>query len=130
MMIVTSARKTDLAKLAASEPPIVLSDTLINEIALGDGGLIDGVPRIVDPSETDLVNETLRRSVVFIARTVDSNEWEIVLAAGELANFQYNEVAVFSNNGNMVAAETFATKTKQLAQKHDIKFRENFGGIT
>lgn len=126
-MIITDQRKIDLAKLAAGEIPV--GDTFIDDIALGDGGLVDGVPRVPLSSETALGNETLRRAAVLISRVVDINTWEIVLITGELSGFQFNEVAAFSANGNMIGIETFPTKTKIIDQAFNIKVRENFNGL-
>ncbi len=124
-LIRTDLRSEDLAKLVNDE--IAISTIEIVDIAIGDGGVdTDGNPIPATASDTALVNELRRETAVFVARTQNQLEFEMVLGLTEHNGIDINEMAAFSQNGNMIGRVTFPTKVKNSSQVFTFSIKETF----
>ncbi len=124
-LIRTDHRSEDLAKLVNDEITIASVETI--DIAIGDGGTdVDGNPVPATAADTALVNERRRETAVFVARTQNQLEFEMVLGLTEHNGIDINELAAFSQNGNMVGRITFATKVKNNTQVFTFSIKETF----
>ncbi len=124
-LVRTDLRSEDLAKLVNDEITIASVETI--DIAIGDGGTdIDGNPIAATASDTALVNETRRETAVAVGRTQNQLEFTMTLGLSEHNGLDINELAAFSQNGNMVGRITFATKVKNNTQVFTFSIKETF----
>ncbi len=124
-LVRSDLRREDLAKLVNDE--VTIASIQIVDIAIGDGGVdSDGNPIPVDPTDTALNNETLRKTAVFVGRTVNVLEFTITLILTEHNGLDINELGAFAQNGNMIGKITFPTKVKNGTQVFTFKITETF----
>lgn len=124
-LVRSDLRKEDLAKLVNDE--VTIASIQIVDIAIGDGGVdSDGNPIPVDPTDTALNNETLRKTAVFVGRTINVLEFTITLGLTEHNGLDINELGAFAQNGNMIGKLTFSTKVKNNSQVFTFKITETF----
>lgn len=124
-LVKSDLRREDLAKLLNNEVTIA-SVQLVN-IAIGDGGVdSDGNPITVNPADTTLNNETLRKTAVFVGRTSNQLEFTFTLILTEHNGLDINELGAFAQNGNMIGKITFPTKVKNGSQVFTFKITETF----
>jgi len=124
-LVKSDLRRDDLAKLLNNE--VTIASVQLVDIAIGDGGVdSDGNPIPVDPTDTALNNETLRKTAVFIGRTDNQLEFTITLGLTEHNGLDINELGAFAQNGNMIGKLTFSTKVKNNSQVFTFKITETF----
>jgi len=124
-LVRTDLRSEDLAKLVNDEIAISTVETV--DIAIGDGGTdSEGNPVAATAADTALVNETLRKTAVFVARTQNQLEFTMTLILSEHNGLDINELAAFSQNGNMIGRITFPTKVKNSSQVFTFSIKETF----
>lgn len=124
-LVKSDLRRDDLAKLLNNE--VTIASVQLVDIAIGDGGVdSDGNPIPVDPTDTALNNETLRKTAVFVGRTDNQLEFTITLGLTEHNGLDINELGAFAQNGNMIGKLTFSTKVKNNSQVFTFKITETF----
>lgn len=109
--VVTNTAKAKMVKVRAG-----MIDNLpkIVGIAFGDGAKTGTAYRTPLPTDTSLQNELLRQEVDSAVLQDDgiSVLYTCVLAKGTLAGKSINELALYDNDGDLVAIKSFTDKGK------------------
>ena len=98
----------------------------IAKMAWGDGGVEqDGTPKTVTGEETSLYNELLKKEVgepVFVNEEHTACRYAAVLEANDLVGKEISELALYDEEDDMIAYQTFLRKGKDegIPQKYEI----------
>lgn len=108
--VVTLAARKKILRARAGE--ITLAK--IEGFAFGDGG-VDDSGNVIMPSteQTDLNHELLRKSIDRYLMLSDTQcRYECTLACSELVDKDISEIAVYDEDGDLIAIKNFKPKSK------------------
>ncbi|EOS24127.1 hypothetical protein C806_02169 [Lachnospiraceae bacterium 3-1] len=96
-------------------------------IALGDGGEVDGEIRTPLPENITLFNEIIRKPYAVCNKISEiSYRYRIDLAREELAGKTINEMALYDEEGDLLAIRTFVGKPKEDDMEMGFEFDDIF----
>ncbi len=96
-------------------------------IALGDGGEQDGEIRTPLPENITLFNEVIRKPYAVCSKISETSyRYRIDLAREELAGKTINEMALYDEEGDLLAIRTFVGKLKEGDMEMGFEFDDIF----
>ncbi|EQA70369.1 hypothetical protein [Leptospira noguchii] len=96
------------------------------EIAFGTGGLISGIPRPPQDSDTGLQNEVFRKLAEIQNNPDGTRSFKTTIKQSELIGQSINELALFEEDGNLLFLKTFPSKPKDNLIVYDFVINEEF----